>query len=164
MHAMMLVMVLTVGSEPEMVNLPSGNYVSPGNSIAAENPGGFPGAPGPYHYEPPRDPHENAGLICGFFKYCGAWFRPMPQTCYTPHYGCYPGNGRDIHRYPAFHGYYYRQAYNYRPLFEYPWQAGMHEPLPLEISSARSLAGKTSESEAGPEVIEKPASPSRSNP
>lgn len=57
------------------------------------------------------------------------WFGPMPQTCYQPRFGCYPGNSRDIHRYPAFHGYYYRQPYNYRHYFEYPWHADPHEPL-----------------------------------
>jgi hypothetical protein len=52
----------------------------------------------------------------------------MPQTCYSPRYGCYPGNGRDIQRYPAFHGNYYRRAYNYRQLYEWPWLAAPHEP------------------------------------
>jgi hypothetical protein len=81
----------------------------------------------------------------------------MPQTCYSPHFGCYPGNGRDIHRYPAFHGYYYRQAYNYRPLFEYPWQAGLHEPLPLELNSERSLLGRPINTEQRPaETIRTP--------
>lgn len=59
--------------------------------------------------------------------FCG----PMPQTCYAPRYGCYPGNERHMHRYPAFHGYYYRRPYNYRHLFEYPWHAEMHEPTSL---------------------------------
>lgn len=53
---------------------------------------------------------------------------PMPQTCYAPRFGCYPGNNRCMHRYPAFHGYYYRQVYNYRQLFDYPWHATPHEP------------------------------------
>lgn len=56
------------------------------------------------------------------------WFGPMPQTCYQPRFGCYPGNPRTIHRYPAFHGYYYRNPYNYRHLFEYPWHAQPNEP------------------------------------
>ncbi len=54
---------------------------------------------------------------------------PMPQTCYSPHFGCYPGSSRTIHRYPAFHGYYYRQPYNYRHLFDYPWHATPHQPV-----------------------------------
>lgn len=57
------------------------------------------------------------------------WFGPMPQTCYSPRFGCYPGNGRDIHRYPAFHGYYYRNPYNYRHYFDYPWHASPRDPL-----------------------------------
>jgi hypothetical protein len=36
-----------------------------------------------------------------------------------------------MHRYPAFHGYYYRSAYNYRHYFDYPWHAATHEPTPL---------------------------------
>lgn len=55
----------------------------------------------------------------------------MPQTCYSPRYGCYPGNSRYIHRYPAFHGAYYRRPYNYRNAFDYPWHAEMHEPTSL---------------------------------
>jgi len=57
--------------------------------------------------------------------------RQMPQTCYNPSYGCYPGNNRHIHRYPAFHGVYYRRPYNYRNLFDYPWHAELHEPTSL---------------------------------
>jgi len=52
---------------------------------------------------------------------------PMPQSCYNPSFGCYAST-RFMHRYPAFHGYYYRSAYNYRHYFDYPWHAGLHEP------------------------------------
>ncbi len=81
--------------------------------------------------EPPRDrteacPHEIWGYLFD-------WFKPMPQTCYSPRYGCYPGNGRDIQRYPAFHGNYYRRAYNYRQLYEWPWLAAPHEPARLVV-------------------------------
>ena len=55
----------------------------------------------------------------------------MPQTCYAPRYGCYPGTERYTHRYPAFHGNYYRSAYNYRNYFDYPWHAELHEPTSL---------------------------------
>jgi hypothetical protein len=57
----------------------------------------------------------------------GGCLGPMPQTCYDPPYGCYHGS-RWNNRYPAFHGSYYRQAYNYRNYFDYPWHAGLHEP------------------------------------
>lgn len=70
--------------------------------------------------------------------YAGPWYATclagcgsQPQTCYSPRYGCYPGNSRLIHRYPAFHGSHYRRPYNYRNLFDYPWHAGMHEPTSL---------------------------------
>ena len=33
-----------------------------------------------------------------------------------------------MHRYPAFHGYYYRKPYNYRHYYEYPWHASPHAP------------------------------------
>ena len=64
----------------------------------------------------------------GAFRGCLGCCGPMPQTCYAPRFGCYPGNNRHVHRYPAFHGYYYRQPYNYRHLFDYPWHATPHEP------------------------------------
>ena len=43
----------------------------------------------------------------------------MPQTCYDPTFGCYQGS-RHMHRYPAFHGTFYRRPYNYRNLFDEP--------------------------------------------
>ena len=72
------------------------------------------------------------GRGCGKGKFCalGAC-GPMPQTCYSPRFGCYPGNNRHIQRYPAFHGSYYRRPYNYRNLFDYPWHAELHEPTSL---------------------------------
>jgi hypothetical protein len=70
------------------------------------------------------------GYFAGARKWVCDWLGPMPQTCYSPRFGCYPGNGRDIQRYPAFHGYYYREPYNYRHYFDYPWHAQPHEPLP----------------------------------
>lgn len=67
------------------------------------------------------------------------WFGPMPQTCYQPRFGCYPGNPRTIHRYPAFHGYYYRNPYNYRHLFEYPWHAQPNEPRDFQTVAGEVL-------------------------
>ena len=180
MHAMFVAVMLAVGADqqalvngqptvadaqPALVNGQPAAVGSPPPWIGAPGAGGMGVAPGsfsdvlgPYRYDPPRDPQEADDLVHGFFMYCRAWFQPMPQTCYSPHFGCYPGNGRDIYRYPAFHGYYYRQAYNYRPLFEYPWQAGMHEPLPMEISSERSIAGNPAGSQPQhAEVIETPS-------
>ena len=55
----------------------------------------------------------------------------MPQTCYAPRYGCYPGTERYTNRYPAFHGSFYRAAYNYRNYFDYPWHAEPHEPTSM---------------------------------
>lgn len=60
----------------------------------------------------------------------GSVFGMMPQTCYNPPYGCYAPT-RFEHRYPAFHGHYYRNPYNYRNYFDYPWHAEMHEPTSL---------------------------------
>jgi len=67
------------------------------------------------------------GLCQGLLGQKHAWMGPMPQSCYNPSFGCY-ANTRHMHRYPAFHGYYYREAYNYRHYFDYPWHAGLHEP------------------------------------
>jgi hypothetical protein len=58
------------------------------------------------------------------------WCGPMPQSCYNPSFGCYPST-RFMHRYPAFHNYHYRSAYNYRHYFDYPWHAGLHEPTSM---------------------------------
>ena len=60
-------------------------------------------------------------------KLHGSCLGPMPQTCYDPAYGCYPGT-RYMNRYPAFRGTYYRRPYNYRNVFDYPWHADLHEP------------------------------------
>jgi hypothetical protein len=167
MHAMLITVILAVGADQDISSVQApvaGSQILAGGRLSPTmvgNQGSFPNVPEPYHYDPPRDPQEADGLVRGFFNYCRAWFQPMPQTCYSPHFGCYPGNGRDIYRYPAFHGYYYRQAYNYRPLFEYPWQACMHEPLALELSSERLLGGGPQVSQPiRAEVIETPP-PSR---
>lgn len=60
----------------------------------------------------------------------GALCWSMPQSCYNPSFGCYPST-RFMHRYPAFHNYYTREAYNYRQYFDYPWHAGLHEPTSM---------------------------------
>ncbi|WP_347245987.1 hypothetical protein [Thermogutta sp.] len=82
------------------------------------------------------------------------WFGPMPQTCYQPRFGCYPGNPRTIHRYPAFHGSYYRNPYNYRHLFEYPWHAQPNEPQPLHGGQSEVLTTDTVEVQ--PELAPQP--------
>ena len=75
----------------------------------------------------------SSGAVGSPGAYVGrSWFSdrlgPMPQTCYNPRFGCYAGTGRTMHRYPAFHGYYYRSPYNYQHYFEYPWHASPHDP------------------------------------
>jgi len=84
----------------------------------------------------PRDPNKSC-VHCAV-GWLPDQFRSMPQTCYSPSYGCYPGNGRDIQRYPPFYGTYYRRAYNYRQLQEWPWMAEPHEPVGF---TAPCLAG-----------------------
>lgn len=100
-----------------------------------------------------------AGAQIGYFF---DWFKPMPQTCYSPRFGCYPGNGRDIQRYPAFHGSYYRRAYNYRQLQEWPWLAEPHEPVclpspvcacPVAVSVGPTAAPFVREATSAPETI-----------
>src|SRR5208283_5484708 len=104
MHAMFVIMLLAVGADQGGFagGQPAGTGTQPSPTVGGV-PSPFPDVPGPYYYDPPRDPQENDGLIRGFFMYCKAWWQPMPQTCYAPHFGCYPGNGRDIYRYPASH-------------------------------------------------------------
>ena len=82
----------------------------------------------------------------------------MPQTCYSPRYGCYPGNGRCIHRYPAFHGVYYRRPYNYRNLFDYPWHAQLHEPTSMFSYHVPA----PEEVQAGPQLDDAPRPPRNS--
>jgi len=87
----------------------------------------------------------------------GGWLGNMPQSCYYPSFGCYPSTPY-MHRYPAFHGTYYRRAYNYRNYFDYPWHAGLHEPtsmfsfhtpgeapgeVPRPVPAAASIAPRT---------------------
>ncbi len=49
-----------------------------------------------------------------------------------------------MNRYPAFHGNYYRSAYNYRHYFDYPWHAGLHEPTShLSYTVPRETTGET---------------------
>ena len=115
MHAVLLTLAaLTAGADYEIVQ--------DGSSYYAENDGDC--------------SCNDAGGGCGSFcKRTGRRLSrcsgPMPQTCYSPRYGCYPGNARYIQRYPAFHGAYYRRPYNYRNTFDYPWHASMHEPTSL---------------------------------
>lgn len=85
------------------------------------------------------------GGHCRGHELHGHCMGPMPQTCYDPAYGCYPGT-RHMNRYPAFHGTYYRRPYNYRNVFDYPWHADLHEPTSIfsyhvsgEAGSAQSV-------------------------
>ena len=97
----------------------------------------------------------------GGCKMCGGCCGPMPQTCYSPRYGCYSGNNRHMHRYPAFHAYYYRRPYNYRNLFDYPWHADLHEPtslfsynVPAEEEAADDGPGFDNGNASSPERLE----------
>ncbi len=81
------------------------------------------------------------------------WWGPMPQTNYTPRYGCYPGNARTIHRYPAFHGYYYRNPYNYRMYSEFPWNADMADPQPYPAQVRPQTGGLPGDPYDGQEII-----------
>ena len=85
---------------------------------------------------------------------------PMPQTCYDPPYGCYHGS-RWSNRYPAFHGTYYRKAYNYRNYFDYPWHAEMHEPTSHWSHHVTGDTGEPSPlpANAAPSVEQAPPAP-----
>lgn len=117
MNVLVFSMVLVLGQPPQ-----PGQTVSPGPQTVESNCDTCPSA-----YCDPGCALRSG--VKSLRTLAWDWFGPMPQTCYQPRFGCYPGNARDIHRYPAFHGYYYRQPYNYRHYFEYPWHAQPHEPL-----------------------------------
>jgi len=110
---LMMITLLTVGSAVGQVPASGQDYA------AAEE-----------YYE---DCYEGGGHmgISEHLRNKRAIHNTSPQTCYSPRFGCYHSNERHMHRYPAFHGTYYRQAYNYRNYFDYPWHAGLHEPTSM---------------------------------
>ena len=85
----------------------------------------------------------------------GHCWGPMPQTCYDPPYGCYPGT-RHMNRYPAFHGTYYRRPYNYRNVFDYPWHADLHEPTSY---FSYHVSGETGGRPNAPQPVAQPPRP-----
>jgi hypothetical protein len=94
------------------------------------------GADGGYYIEQGHGGDYASGGAC---EECGGFLgrhghchhcKGMPQSCYNPSFGCYPST-RFMHRYPAFHNYSTREAYNYRHYFDYPWHAAPHEPMPM---------------------------------
>lgn len=121
MHAALLTIILATGAGP---------YASYEGEIVSQQP---------YAEEGCSQCGSTSGG-CGCFG-ANRWYERqheallarggMPQTCYSPRYGCYPGNDREIQRYPAFHGSFYRRPYNYRNVFDYPWHAELHEPTSL---------------------------------
>jgi hypothetical protein len=121
MHTVLLTLFIVAGADqpaPAMMEQPSQQSVAPasgGDCAGCEGRNGVVA--------------RGRGCVGAGFNYVWDWFGPMPQTCYSPRFGCYPGNERYIQRYPAFHGYYYRQPYNYTHYFDYPWHAQPHEPV-----------------------------------
>ena len=107
MHAVLLTLLVVTGAD-QPIAAPSGVAYAPEGSCPCEDCA--------------DDGYYTTSCLCD-------WFGPMRQTCYGSRFGCYPGAGRTMHRYPAFHGYYYRQPYNYRHYFDYPWHAAPHEPM-----------------------------------
>ena len=124
MHAALLTVLVIAGAEPSAYVVPAQPTASPMAMVSASgcDECGAPactgcGSAAAGSYGSP-----------GCTSWCRDWLGPMPQTCYGPRYGCYAGSSRTIHRYPAYHGYYYRQPYNYRHYYEYPWHATPHDP------------------------------------
>ena len=124
MHAALLTILVIAGADPPALAVVGRSAVVPaamvsssgcnecGDSGCADCSSGAVGGRGGY----------------GGRSWCCDWFGPMPQTCYNPRFGCYAGAGRTVQRYPAFHGYNYRNPYNYRHYYEYPWHASPHDP------------------------------------
>ena len=73
-----------------------------------------------------------AGRCCfcatGVRRWLPACLRPMCHDCCAPGLHCCPGDNRCLHSYAGFYGHNYRQAYNYRLLFDYPWHSPPHQP------------------------------------
>ncbi|HZZ70615.1 MAG TPA: hypothetical protein VFE24_00060 [Pirellulales bacterium] len=117
MHAAILTLLLMAGTSSDPSGARTAQYANApepaGQCANCEDSAGGHGA----HCQ------DSCGVLAGW--------RDMPQSCYNPAYGCYPGNDRRINRYPAFYGTYYRKPYNYRNVFDYPWHAGLHEPTSL---------------------------------
>ena len=104
--------------------------------------------------------HGHGGLLgrghFGGHHLHGHCWGPMPQTCYDPPYGCYPGT-RHMNRYPAFHAAYYRRPYNYRNVFDYPWHADLHEPTSFY---SYNVSGETGGARPGaPQPVAQPPRP-----
>jgi hypothetical protein len=119
MHSILLTLLSAVGAGP-------GTYEASGEMPHLAD-GGYCPVEGRHGHWHTKRPH--------------VWLGPMPQSCYNPTLGCYAGS-RMMHRYPAFHGTYYRSAYNYRNYFDYPWHAGLHEPAPMFSYGAVHPAGE----------------------
>ena len=131
MYAVLLTLILATSADH--VEETSGTY-------RGGIPKGYDAAKGPVVRTETTDEYLRQGQgYGGVFPYGARLFHgalrvkfgPMPQSCYSQRYGCYPGSSRTMHRYPAFHGWFYRRPHNYRNVFDYPWQAEMHEPTPL---------------------------------
>ncbi len=121
MYAAMLTLILLPGAEAQMMETMGGGPPQP--IVATEDV-----------VLTECDCESGCGR-CGHHgrggEHIGGRMGPMPHSGYTPRYGCYPGSSRTMHRYPAFHGTFYRRPYNYRDLFDYPWHAKLHEPTSL---------------------------------
>ena len=134
MNAILLTMLALQGADTAVVyaSAPVGGpqaAYGAGPSGYDVGPGGYGTGAGMYggecdECEGGRHGHHGQGY--GLKSWCG----PMPQSCYSPSFGCYPST-RFMHRYPAFHNTYYRSAYNYRQYSDYPWHAGLHEPTSM---------------------------------
>jgi hypothetical protein len=122
MHAALLTILVVAGADAPARAVVGQSTVFPAAMVSSCSECGDVGC---------TDCSSGAVGSCGGYggrSWCCDWWGPMPQTCYNPRFGCYAGAGRTMHRYPAFHGYYYRSPYNYRHYYEYPWHASPHDP------------------------------------
>ena len=156
MHAAVLTILLVAGASgdvPGSSGTSSAGYQDSGSGGGCSNCGGA---------------GESGG--CGERFSCGGLFgggngeygsccnENMPQDCYNYSYGCYPGNDRRVHRYPAFHGSYYRKPPNYRNLFDYPWHADLHEPTSLFSYNVAKENAEKDKAGTSPQSVKSPSS------
>ena len=159
MHAAVLTIILMAGTSAD----PSGGY-GVTTTTSSQDSGSSSGCSSCNGGESEGGGRGFGGLFGGGFsgssngEYGTCFDENMPQYCYNTAYGCYPGNDRRIHRYPAFHGSYYRKPSNYRHLFDYPWHAGLHEPTSLFSYNVAKENTDKDKAGNGPQSVKSPNS------
>lgn len=143
---LMMITLLTLGSAVGQVFAGE-----PGSAPVAEE-----------YYDDCYEPGVGRGRLHSHMHYKHAVRDTSPQTCYSPRFGCYHSNERHMNRYPAFHGTFYRNSYNYRNYFDYPWHAQPHEPTSLFSHNVGEDQPEPQAPAAPPQARRQPVRPNES--